>query len=69
MTGEFDLYGVFVPSLAAWMLLALLISLPLRRLLAWSGFYRMVWHRPLFDLALYVVLLGAVVSVAVPLTS
>ncbi|MEE7459516.1 MULTISPECIES: DUF1656 domain-containing protein [Methylobacteriaceae] len=69
MTGEFDLYGVFVPSLAAWMLLALLISLPLRRLLAWSGFYRLVWHRPLFDLALYVVLLGAVVSVAVPLTS
>ena len=69
MMGEFDLYGVFVPSLAAWMLLALLISLPLRRLLAWSGFYRLVWHRPLFDLALYVVLLGAVVSVAVPLTS
>lgn len=69
MTGEFDLYGVFVPSLAAWMLLALLISLLLRRLLAWSGFYRLVWHRPLFDLALYVVLLGAVVSVAVPLTS
>ena len=69
MTGEFDLYGVFVPSLAVCMLLALLISLLLRRLLAWSGFYRLVWHRPLFDLALYVVLLGAVVSVAVPLTS
>jgi hypothetical protein len=37
--------------------------------LAWTGFYRFVWHRPLFDLALYVVLLGVVVSVAVPLTS
>ncbi|WP_267422479.1 DUF1656 domain-containing protein [Methylobacterium sp. GC_Met_2] len=69
MTGELDLYGVFVPSLAAWMLIALAVSLPLRRVLAWSGFYRMVWHRPLFDLALYVVLLGLVVSVAVPLTS
>ncbi|WP_336489888.1 DUF1656 domain-containing protein [Methylobacterium nigriterrae] len=69
MTGELDLYGVFVPSLAAWMLLAFAISLPLRRALAWAGFYRLVWHRPLFDLALYVVLLGAVVSVAVPLTS
>ncbi|KMO33312.1 membrane protein [Methylobacterium tarhaniae] len=69
MTGEFDLYGVFVPSLAAWMLLAFLVSLPLRRLLAWSGFYRLVWHRPLFDLALYVALLGAVVAVALPLTS
>ena len=69
MTCEFDLYGVFVPSLAAWMLLAFLISLPLRRLLALTGFYRLVWHRPLFDLALYVVLLGAVVSLALPLTS
>ncbi|HJE25934.1 MAG TPA: DUF1656 domain-containing protein [Methylorubrum populi] len=69
MTGELDLYGVFVPSLAAWMLIAFALSLPLRRLLAWTGFYRVVWHRPLFDLALYVVLLGAVVSVAVPLTS
>jgi hypothetical protein len=69
MTGEFDLYGVFIPSLAAWMLLAFLISLPVRRILAWTGFYRLVWHRPLFDLALYVVLLGAVVSIAMPLTA
>lgn len=66
MTGELDLYGVFVPSLAAWMLLAFAISLPLRWVLAWIGFYRLVWHRPLFDLALYVVLLGGVVSVAEP---
>ncbi len=69
MTGEFDLYGVFVPSLAAWMLLAFLLLLPLRRLLARTGLYRLVWHRPLFDLALYVVLLGAVVALALPLTA
>ncbi|MBO1021862.1 DUF1656 domain-containing protein [Methylobacterium sp. SD274] len=69
MTGELDLYGVFVPSLAAWMLIAFAVSLPLRWVLARTGFYRLVWHRPLFDLALYVVLLGLVVSVAVPLTS
>lgn len=69
MTGELDLYGVFVPSLAAWMLIAFALSLLVRRVLARTGFYRMVWHRPLFDLALYVVLLGLVVWVAVPLTS
>jgi hypothetical protein len=69
MTGELDIYGVFVPSLTAWMLLAFLISLPLRRVLALSGFYRLVWHRPLFDLALYVVLLGGVVAVGQPLIS
>ena len=33
----------------------------LRRLLERTGAYRYVWHRALFDLALYVVLLGAVV--------
>lgn len=69
MTGELDIYGVFVPSLAAWMLLAFLIGLPLRRVLALAGFYRFVWHRPLFDLALYVVLLGCVVSLGQPLIS
>ncbi|GJE68776.1 DUF1656 domain-containing protein [Methylorubrum podarium] len=69
MRGELDLYGVFVPSLAAWMLLAFAVSLALRGVLARTGFYRLVWHRPLFDLALYVVLLGIVVSIAVPFTS
>ncbi|WP_342111129.1 DUF1656 domain-containing protein [Methylobacterium sp. SI9] len=61
MMGEIDLYGVFVPGLALWMAIAFALSLLLRRLLAASGFYRLVWHRPLFDLALYVVLLGGVV--------
>ncbi|MGH1573295.1 DUF1656 domain-containing protein [Methylobacterium sp. P31] len=69
MTGELDIYGVFVPSLAAWMMLAFFISLVIRRLLTLTGFYRLVWHRPLFDFALYVVLLGCVVSVAQPLIS
>ncbi|KAB1069959.1 DUF1656 domain-containing protein [Methylobacterium planeticum] len=69
MTGELDLYGVFIPGLAAWMLIAFAVSVPLRRILARAGFYRLVWHRPLFDLALYVVLLGIVVSVAVPFAS
>ena len=69
MTGELDIYGVFVPSLAAWMLLASVISLAVRRGLAWTGFYRLVWHRPLFDLALYVVLLAGVVTIATPLVS
>jgi hypothetical protein len=61
MTSDLDIYGVFVPALFAWLLIALGISLPLRRVLTWSGFYRFVWHRPLVDVALYVVLLGIVV--------
>lgn len=69
MSGELDLYGIFVPGLALWMLLAFLIGVPVRRLLDRAGVYRLVWHRPLFDLAVYVVLLGAVVGLGVPLTS
>lgn len=69
MTGELDLYGVFVPSLSAWMTIAFVVSLAVRWGLARTGFYRLVWHRPLFDLALYVVLLGCVVSLALPLAS
>ncbi|CAA2137761.1 DUF1656 domain-containing protein [Methylobacterium bullatum] len=69
MNGELDVYGVFLPSLAAWMLLAFLLSLVLRRVLGRIGFYRLVWHRPLFDLALYVVLLGCVVSAMLPIIS
>ena len=67
MTGELDLYGVFVPALAAWMLVALALTLVVRRVLAGLGAYRLIWHRPLFDLALYTVLLGAVVALATPL--
>ena len=60
MIGELDLHGVLVPPLLLSLLLALAASMALRRLLARTGFYRLVWHRPLFDFALYVVLVGGV---------
>ena len=65
MIGELNIYGVPMPALFAWALMALCVSSALRHVLASIGFYRFVWRRPLFDLALYVVLLGAVVSLAI----
>lgn len=62
MIGELDLYGVFLPPLLLWLALALPLSAALRRLLDRAGAYRFVWHRPLFDLALLVVVLGGVVA-------
>ncbi|MBS7539840.1 DUF1656 domain-containing protein [Ancylobacter lacus] len=59
MSADIDVYGVYVPELLALMLLALPVSLLARRLLARTGAYALVWHRGLFDAALYVVLLGA----------
>jgi hypothetical protein len=65
---DIDLYGVFVPALLVWALLAFLVNLVLRRLIGALGLYRLVWHPPLFDLCLYLVCLGGVVTLASRLT-
>jgi hypothetical protein len=62
MIGEIDIYGVFVPPLLLWVGAALPLTSLLRRLLARLGFYRFIWHRPLFDFALLVIVLGGVVA-------
>jgi uncharacterized protein DUF1656 len=59
--GELDLFGVFVPGLLCCGLAAFVLNAGLRRLLAQAGFYRVVWHSALFDLALFVIVLGLVV--------
>jgi hypothetical protein len=64
MIGEIDLYGVFIPPLLVWVAAALPLTAVLRRLLRWFGLYRLVWHRPLFDFALLVIVVGAVVAVS-----
>jgi hypothetical protein len=63
MIGEIDVYGVFVSPLLIWVGAALPIVALLRRLLTRAGVYRFVWHRPLFDLALLIIVLGGVVAV------
>lgn len=55
-----EAFGFYLPPLMVWCLLALAPFLLLRWALLHSGFYRVVWHRSLFDAALYVIVLGAV---------
>jgi hypothetical protein len=62
MIRELDIAGVFVTPLLLWVVIALPITALLRRLLARSGAYRFVWHRPLFDLALLVIVAGGVAA-------
>lgn len=62
MIGELDLYGVFIPPLLLWVVVALPLTAVLRWILRWAGFYRLVWHRPLFDFALLVIVLGVIVA-------
>lgn len=60
MRPEIDIYGVFIPTLGAIALVCFFINAILRRILAAIGFYRLVWHRPLFDTAMYFCLLGVI---------
>jgi hypothetical protein len=62
MPADIDLYGVYVPRLLVLMLLTLVLTIVLKRALSWIGAYSLVWHRGLFDLALYVLVLGAMSS-------
>ncbi|WP_315926530.1 DUF1656 domain-containing protein [Mesorhizobium sp. SP-1A] len=63
MRPEIDIYGVFIPTLGALAVLCFMVNAVVRRVLARAGFYRFVWHRPLFDAAMYVCLLGTSVFV------
>jgi len=62
--GEFDIYGVYFPIFVVVAAVALLLQLLLNRVLDACGFYRLVWHRALVDLAIYVILLGVVTAAA-----
>jgi len=62
MIHEINIYGVLVSPMLAWTLAALAATGLLRMMLARLGLYRFVWHKPLFDLALLVIVLGGVVS-------
>jgi hypothetical protein len=63
MIGEIDLFGVFLPPLLVWVVIAQLIGTVIHRVLAAYGLYRYVWHRPLFDFSLLVILTGLVSQV------
>ncbi|RKP44223.1 DUF1656 domain-containing protein [Pararobbsia silviterrae] len=62
MIGEVDILGVFIPALLWLMLIAYAINLAIRKVLSHTRFYEYVWHRSIFDLGLYVIILGVVVS-------
>ncbi len=64
MIGEIDIYGVLFPPLLIWIFFALLLSMAVRRGLSAMGIYRFIWHRPLFDLCLLIMLTGLISLVA-----
>ncbi len=59
MTGEIDLFGVFLPTLLVLAIGALLLTGLASRLMSLLGGYRLFAYRPLVDLAIFILILGA----------
>jgi hypothetical protein len=61
MKYQLDLFGVLVPSLLLWNVLAYVLARTVSKLIARAGLYRRIWHPALFDFALYVCLVSSLV--------
>ena len=61
---EVSLSGVYVPAALVWAGVAFFLSSLISRLLSRTNFYDLVWHRALFDFAMWLIL-WAVIS-AIP---
>ena len=64
MIGEIDIYGVLFPPLLIWLGIAYLVAVGVRAMFTRMGVYAYVWHRPLFDLAVLIILLGGINALA-----
>ncbi|MGB4440904.1 DUF1656 domain-containing protein [Stenotrophomonas maltophilia] len=66
--GELDVAGVFFSPLMLCLLIGFLGRVLVSRLMAALGWYRYVWHRTLFDLSIFLLLvgLGFAILVAAP---
>lgn len=64
MIGDLDISGVFLPALLVLMGITYLLYLVVHAVLTRCHFYRLVWHRALFNVGLYALLLGAVDSLS-----
>ena len=63
MIREIDLFGVYLPPILVYAAGTAVLWLLFRRLLSSAGFYRLVWHPPLFNAALFVLILAAIVAI------
>jgi len=61
MIGEVSIGGVYFPSLLLFAAAAAVLTGLLSRLLSLVGFYRLVVYRPVTDIALFCLLLAAIV--------
>ena len=61
MKYELDLFGVLIPSLLLWSVVAYALARGMSRVMGRIGLYRHVWHPALFDFSLFVCLVASLV--------
>jgi hypothetical protein len=64
MKYELDLFGVIIPSLVLWSVLAFVLARIISKVVTRTGLYRQIWHPALFDFAFYVCLVASLVFAA-----
>jgi hypothetical protein len=69
MKYQLDLFGVIVPSLLLWSVLAYFLAGCVRKLMGRIGLYRHVWHAALFDFAVYISIVASLVFISKELLS
>ncbi|MDR3436530.1 DUF1656 domain-containing protein [Telmatospirillum sp.] len=62
MIGEIDIYGVFFPSILVWVAIAFGVISLFHRATRRFSIRPFVWHLPLFNVATFTIVLGAVVA-------
>jgi hypothetical protein len=60
MLKEIDIFGVFIAPFAGYLFIALLIFIPVRMLFDRYAIQRWVWHRPLFDISVFIIILSLI---------
>jgi hypothetical protein len=60
MLKEINIFGIFIAPFAGYLVLALIIFYPVRLLFDRWAMDHYVWHRPLFDISIFVIILSAI---------
>jgi len=60
MIKEINLFGIYIAPFAGYMAAALVLFLPLRYYFDRIQLQKFVWHRALFDMAVYVIILSVI---------
>jgi protein AaeX len=64
MFTEAQLDGILFAPIVLYCLVGLIVFVPVRFVLGRLGIFSAVWHPALFEVALYLIIIGAIISLA-----